>query len=391
MKTLVLGGYGNFGSRISRALAGNNGIDLWVGGRDLAKAQAFVKTVKGARAVAIDHTSPSLVEQLCALKVDLVIHTAGPFQGQDYSVARACAQAGAHYMDLADGRRFVADFPAALNADFASAHLVAISGASTLPSLSSAVVHSLAAGWQHIDTIDVCIAPAHRAGRGVATLASVLSYCGQDIRVWSQGQWTTVQGWMRPEPVSLMDMSSRRGAVCDVPDLELLTAHFEVRQRMMFRAALELAIAQTGFSMLAWLRKKNLWHRPLYWAHLLNLAAVFLDPWASDKGGMVVQITGVGDQGDVQQREWHLMAPNGHGPEIPCMPAILLARRLAAGEPMRSGAYTGMGWLDIREFAPEFAHWGIKTRVVADLDMNEGRSAMTFEGLRAAAGRMTTR
>jgi saccharopine dehydrogenase-like NADP-dependent oxidoreductase len=36
--------------------------------------------------------------------VDSVIHTAGPFQGQDYAVARSAIAAGANYIDLADGR-----------------------------------------------------------------------------------------------------------------------------------------------------------------------------------------------------------------------------------------------------------------------------------------------
>jgi len=39
-----------------------------------------------------------------------VIHCAGPFQSQDYRVALAAMAAGAHYLDLADGRQFVARF-----------------------------------------------------------------------------------------------------------------------------------------------------------------------------------------------------------------------------------------------------------------------------------------
>ena len=38
MKTLVLGGYGNFGARICRALAGDTTVQLMVGGRSGAQA-----------------------------------------------------------------------------------------------------------------------------------------------------------------------------------------------------------------------------------------------------------------------------------------------------------------------------------------------------------------
>ena len=96
VKTLVLGGYGNFGARICRALAGSEGIALLqVGGRDLAKAAALAQAVGGAaRGVRIDLQAADFGEHLRALGVDLVIHTAGPFQSQDYRVAQAAAARG---------------------------------------------------------------------------------------------------------------------------------------------------------------------------------------------------------------------------------------------------------------------------------------------------------
>ena len=181
LKTLVLGGYGNFGARICRALAGDaatrHHIALLVAGRDASRAQALANTLgHGAQGVVLDHQAPGLAASLREWGVDLVIHTAGPFQAQGYSVAQAAAEAGAHYIDLADGRRFVCDFPAALQAAFTAAGRTAIAGASTVPALSSAVIDHLCADWQCIDSIDICIAPAQRAPRGQATLAAVLSY-----------------------------------------------------------------------------------------------------------------------------------------------------------------------------------------------------------------------
>src|SRR5690606_479280 len=108
MKTLVLGGYGNFGARICRALAGNTDIDLLVAGRDAGQARRLADTLgERASAVPIDCNAPDFGQALAALGVNLLIHTAGPFQEQSYAVALAAARAGAHYIDLADGRRFV--------------------------------------------------------------------------------------------------------------------------------------------------------------------------------------------------------------------------------------------------------------------------------------------
>lgn len=124
-----------------------------------------------------------------------------------------------HYIDLADGRRFVCDFPRALHASFVASGRVAISGASTVPALSSAVVDHLCAGWQRLDTLDICIAPAQTAPRGVATLRAVLSYCGGPIEVWHDRQWQTHIGWAAPKRVEYLRLHPRLGALCDIPNL----------------------------------------------------------------------------------------------------------------------------------------------------------------------------
>ena len=232
MKTLILGGYGNFGARISSALAAQFGANLLIAGRDGPRAKALATTLgHGVQGVEIDLSKPGFSRELAALGVELLIHTAGPFQAQDYAVARAAAAAGAHYVDLADGRRFVCDFPQALHATFESAGRIAVSGASTLPALSSAAVDHLCADWQHIDTIDICIAPAQTAPRGKATIAGVLSYCGAPISVWCDGEWQTHHGWAKPERVFFERLKPRLGALCDVPDLELFPQRYAARQR----------------------------------------------------------------------------------------------------------------------------------------------------------------
>jgi len=106
-RVLVLGGYSNFGQPICRALAQDAGIELLVGGRNAERATAFAGTL-GARGLAIDARATELAAQLKSQDIATVIHTAGPFQGQDYAVAEACVAAGCNYLDLADGRDFVA-------------------------------------------------------------------------------------------------------------------------------------------------------------------------------------------------------------------------------------------------------------------------------------------
>ena len=367
---MVLGGYGNFGARICRALARDDRIEVLVAGRDGLRAAALAAQLPGTRGVAVDMHHVGFAKTLQDLEVGLLIHTAGPFQGQDFGVARACAQAGVHYIDLADGRRYVCDFSRELHTAFLDTGRVAITGASTVPALSSAVVDSLCKGWQRLDTLDICIAPAQTAPRGVATLRSVLSYCGGPIQVWNGGQWQTHMGWAAPKRVLFERLSPRLGALCDIPDLELFPTHYQVRERMHFSAAVEVGLAQRAFALLAWLRQIGLLKNPSALAGILNASANLFDPFGSALGGMVVRVAGLDAQGKAAKRAWHIAADHGHGPEIPCMAAILLARRLAGGEPMASGAYPCVGMNRLEDFAPEFSKWGMVTDVVEE---DEGR------------------
>ena len=97
-RVLILGGYGNFGGYVARALKDDPSIRLIIAGRSLDKAQAFasrLEAVNPAEAAALDISrdiGPFLAEQ----RPGLVIHTVGPFQRQSYAVAEAAIAARAH-------------------------------------------------------------------------------------------------------------------------------------------------------------------------------------------------------------------------------------------------------------------------------------------------------
>ena len=109
-RILIIGGYGNFGSYIARALAVDPNVSLLIGGRSKAKADAFAASLSAANPAmgcALD-IDGAIEQRLRDIRSDIVIHTTGPFQLQDHRVARAAIAAGAHYLDLADARHFVA-------------------------------------------------------------------------------------------------------------------------------------------------------------------------------------------------------------------------------------------------------------------------------------------
>jgi hypothetical protein len=328
MRVVVLGGHGNFGARICRALS-NDSVDF-----------------------------PAALK---ALAPGVVIHCAGPFQGQDYRVAGAAIAAGAHYLDLADGREFVASFARRMDAVTRAADRLAIAGASTLPALSSAVIDSLAGRFREIAEIQISIAPGQRAPRGTATLAGVFSYVGRSFRWMNDGRWAEVWGWQELRRLRFAGLGTRWAAACDVPDLDLLPKRYAGVKTVQFRAALELGVQHFALWLAAAFRRAGVPLPLERWAGPLNRMASCLDVFGSDNGGMLVSLAGTRVDGNRARVEWHLTAPGGHGPEIPCMAAILLARKLARGELSARGAFACIGFLGLADFEPEFARWGITT------------------------------
>ncbi|MGD9598474.1 MAG: saccharopine dehydrogenase family protein [Steroidobacteraceae bacterium] len=357
MRILVLGGSGNFGARIVRALAVDSSLELVAASRNGTR----VPGAEDVPAVRLDMHAEAFAEDLKLLAPGLVVHCVGPFQGQDYRVARAALAAGAHYIDLADGREFVAQFGATLDAAARSAGRVAISGASTLPALSSAVVDSLRTSMEELESIEVVIAPGQKAPRGAATLEAVFSYLGRAFAVWEEGQWRSSFGWMDLRRVELL-FGRRWAAACDVPDLALFPKRYSPVQSVQFHAALEMGIQHFFLWGLAALRRVGIPVPMARWAPALDRHAGVFDRWAGEWGGMSVRVRGKVN-GCAEDRTWQLVAPALNGPEIPTFAAVLLARRLAKGESITSGANACMGYLDLAAFREEFDKWGIRTSV----------------------------
>jgi saccharopine dehydrogenase-like NADP-dependent oxidoreductase len=362
-RVLVLGGYGHFGARIVRSLARDDDLHVIAAGRDPSRGQALLADQQARVGVCrLDIDAPDFSALLKDQGACVVIHTAGPFQGQGYGVARACLEARQHYIDLADGRAFVRDFRAAMNPLAQRQGCVAISGASTLPALSSAVVDQFLTRFDRLDAIQIVIAPAQRTPLGQATVRAVLSYCGRRFDWLQDGAWQGVVGWRDLKRVRFAHMATRLAAPCDVPDHDLLASRYRGVRSVQFRAAPELPWLARALSLLAALRSMGLPLPMEKLAPVFSRAARLFDRWGSELGGMYVELRGLKD-GRPKALRWDLSAPHLHGPQIPCMAAILLARRIALGGPTDAGAHACTGLLRLADFDPEFARWGMTTGV----------------------------
>jgi hypothetical protein len=354
-RVLVIGGYGFFGRRLVERLSSQDGLHVIVAGRSATRAAALVDELRpaarcGLASVALDALSDGFPAALGRLRVRVAVHASGPFQGQDHRVARACIAAGVHYVDLADGREFVAGI-AALDDAARAAGVCVLSGASSVPALSGAAADELTRGWQRVDAIDMGISPGNRTERGLSTIRAVLSYCGRPI---PHADGVALTGWLRlrlhryPAPVGWRPLSP-----CDVPDLALMPPRHAGRPVVRFGAGLELLALHLGANAMAVVGRLGLVRDWSVHAPWLKRWSDRLAAFGTDAGAMHVTARGLDMQGQPVRRTWTLVATHGDGPWVPTLAAAALVRRLAAGAATASGARPCVGELVLDDFARE--------------------------------------
>jgi hypothetical protein len=269
---------------------------------------------------------PADIERLLAMRPRIVVDTAGPFQDRDYALAAACAARGIHFVDIADGPHYVADIRALDSLARAHGALV-VSGASTVPAVSTAIAADLAKDPSAVVAIEVGISPAQRSPRGVATVRSVLRSCGKPLATLDDARlaigWSDLRGHRYPRPIGLRWLSN-----VDTPERLLWPARFPMLEHLCVQAGWELAPLHLGLTALSWLVRLRLVRSLERWAGPLSRIAATCDRFGTDAGAMHVSVTTRRSAGAREQRTGTLVALAGDGPQIPATPAALIVKKL---------------------------------------------------------------
>ncbi|MEO0444085.1 MAG: saccharopine dehydrogenase NADP-binding domain-containing protein [Pseudomonadota bacterium] len=351
-RVLVIGGYGNFGSFIAKELVKDKHIQLIIAGRSLEKANRLIENEieayhqPEAAQVDIHKNFPNALQQI---KPDIVIHTSGPFQAQSYHVANACIDCGADYIDLADGREFVAGITA-LYEKAKQAGVTIISGASSVPCLTSAIVDQYIDEFTTLENLDYGITTAQKTTRGLATTAAILGYTGKIFRTLINGKSTDVYGWQGLKARKFHRLGFRLLGHCDIPDLALFPQRYPTIKTLRFYAGLEIKFIHLILWVLSWLVRTGLIDNLRKSAPLLLRLSFLFDWMGTASSGFYMELSGEGENRSKKSILFELVAHSGDGPYIPCMPAILLAKKLANGQRVEKGAYPCVDLISYDEY-----------------------------------------
>ncbi len=385
MKILILGGYGVFGGRLAELLSDLAGIELLLCGRDLAKAEAFCARYRGRpRVVPVALDRSDIAEGLRLHAPDLVVDASGPFQeyGADpYGVVAACIGAGVDYIDLADAADFVFGV-SAFDARAMAAKVFALSGVSTCPALTGAVLREMAKSMD-ILAVEGGIAPSPFARLGLNVMRAVVGYAGAPVRLWRDAKLGFGAGLVETlrftvAPPGRLPLLNRRFSLVDVPDLRIIPPEYPGMTAFWMGAGPVPESLHRMLNLLALARAK------LRLPALTPLSPLFQAVlnamrFGEHRGGMFVRARGLAG-GEAKNMSWHLLAEGDDGPYIPSMAAEAIIRGVLKGKRPEAGARSGVRALDLSDYDEMFQGRAIFTGF-----RDEGAEAPLFRVLLGAA------
>lgn len=367
-KILIIGGSGMFGRRLVQhfSIMPQLHVHLIITSRSLTKALDIAKSVKATfpiEGIEFDHTK-NMTAIFEDVKPDITIDCSGPFQSANYQLAHAALKCGSHFIDLADARGYIDGFSKNVGALATKNNLTAITGASTTPALSANIVQELTTGWQQINKIELAITPGGKSEVGLSVMKALLSYAGRKIPAWKDGKVDAIYALINSKIMDVPKLGKRRIMPVETIDAIYLGARHKVTSDVTFYTGLESPLEQWGTIYLSYLIKWGVIKNPTPLAPWLMKARAFIRPFTSDRGGMVVLVSGLDASGIVATARWSLLATHGDGPFIPILPMAAAIKKLLAGQ-IQTGAMIADEALTLQEIEAEMQLHNITTQIEA--------------------------
>lgn len=369
IKVLILGGYGTFGGRLAQLISDEAKLTVVIAGRSSQRAEDFCARLSSkAEMVPLTFDRNGDVEaQLKAIGPDIVVDASGPFQsyGEDpYRVVRAALALKIHYLDLADGSDFVTGI-SQFDDEARARGVFILSGVSSFPVLTAAVVRLLSRDLTKINSISGGIAPSPYAGVGLNVIRAIAGYSGKPVKLIRDGR--PAVGYALAEtrgatitPPGRLPLKSTLFSLVDVPDLQVLPKLWPNLRSIWMGAGPVPEILHRALNAFAWLVRIKVLPSLSPLAPLMHRVTNVVR-WGEHRGGMFVIVDGARGDGTPVERSWHLVAEGDDGPFIPSMAAEAIIRHCLDGRMPKPGARPATSELEVHDYEALFARRNIFT------------------------------
>lgn len=364
----LLGATGLFGGLLAQWLIKEGRFDVVCSGRNDATLNAFCAE-HGGRFHALDREDDDAVLQALELLCPFaVIDCAGPYQAYGeapYKFAKAAIEQGCHYLDIADASDFVKGF-SELNKLAKKKGVVALSGSSSTPAISSSVADVLVRDLDEVQSITTAIIPGNRAKRTMSVMRAILSQIGLPMQITRHGGVETVLGWAETEHFDLdvggkRQIQGRLASIVNTPDVVFFPERYNAKT-VLFKAGSEVKFFHYVLVMGRWLVSIGLVKSLEPFTGIIRWIASWFEWMGSDEGGMKVSVLGRTREGIYERREWDLIANDGHGTKIPTLPVSIMLNNILDGS-VEVGARACLGEVTLDDLDVALEDFGAKAQI----------------------------
>ena len=268
-----------------------------------------------------------------------------PYRVVEYAIAN-----GVHYLDLADGKEFVMGV-SHYSVQAVAADIAVISGLSTYPALTSAVLMHWQSEHKAVTALRAAIAPSPQSNLGRSVIDSIASYAGNPI---GGGRNALCSGFKsRICPPGYTPLERILFADVDVPDATLLPAVFPGLRDVRNAAGTKPQFMLWALMGLSHLVKWQLLSNLRLLSPLVHVVQKHLNV-GQHRSGIVVEATAINHDNEQINCSWHLIAERDDGPQIPVIPAAIVIRKALRGHYPTSGARAATGEVTLADYQREF-------------------------------------
>lgn len=367
-KILIIGGYGAFGGRLVQLLSDVKNLNIIVAGRSKEKAEAYASTIPSeANLIPLSMDRNNISDVIEIYKPDLIVDASGPFQAygnNPYNIVKSSISAGVPYIDIADSADFVHNI-SQFDELAKTKGIFVLSGASTFPLLSSAVLHELSKDMT-LSKVSMGVAPSPFAGIGLNVIRAILKYTGKPITTRRKGSEHIIHGLCESRretisPPGIVPLPNIRFSFVEVPDLKLIFNNHPSVQDIWIGAGTRPEYLLRLLNFMAAIRK--VFRLPEF-SRLAPFAHFAMNKlrYGEHRGGMYVSANG-SLNGEEITKSWHMIAEGDDGPFVPVIAAEAIIRNFINGKKPTVGARPATDDICLAEYEKLFQRHQIKTGI----------------------------
>lgn len=337
MRALVLGAYGHYGTLLCRQLRALPKVQVIGAGRDYTRLIAL-GGVLDIETLSLDMNDEALAYELRCARIDLVIHVAGPFQGQDYRVAQACIEAGCYYVDLADCPEFVQGIKA-LDADAKQANVFIGSGMGLTALFAAIIAHQ--SRYTRVQHLHFGFSGSGRMP-GLASVKSHLYDCGKAVYQVEGGRKAPFTGLQGRNLRYFGNGAFKRDLVnLNAPDIQLFSDIYRPTS-LRYQGGFGVR-GQRVMSVLARCTQYGWIKKPERFARQLKRLGGLFERFSGGRGALYLEIEGHDGRNQKTETCFEIHTRNHKSELLKCVAIVAFVRRLMNDHVPESGARPALG------------------------------------------------